>query len=363
MMAVLRVMLLVGADVANSALCWWFVLWAYKALGFGTYQLKAYLVIWPLFVVYVLFAYYQRLYKLRNTYPLRVSDCVEEFKGLALAALTSHALTMTYLGFVHHQEGVSRFALAAACVLTMLVAQPARVVVRKLLGLITKNPPAALSVPSPQVTELEDRGRALRLEKFLMDKALSLIIFICALPVFAILPVLIKLDSPGPIFYKAKRLGKRGRPIEVWKFRTMRKDADKILEQLLASDPKLADEFARTFKLEDDPRVTRLGRILRKTSLDELPQLLNVLGGNLALIGPRPIVEKEVALYGEHYETFASVKPGITGLWQCTKRSDVEEYDERVALDVYYVQNWSPWMDIWIVLKTICSVLFMKGAR
>ena len=358
-----RIWLLVLADVLASALCWFFVLWAYKACGYGIYHRSDYLAIWPLFVTYALFVYFERLYKLRGTYPLRVTDCVEEFKGLCLAALGSHALVMVYLGFMHQEARISRFVLLVACALTMLVAQPARVLMRRLIRRLDPAAPHDPVIPFARVEVLEDRGRAMQIEKSIVDRVLSVIIFICASPAFIIFPILIKLDSEGPVFYKAKRLGKKGRPIEVWKFRTMKKNADQALERLLASDPKLAEEFSRTFKLEKDPRVTRVGRILRKTSLDELPQLFNVLGGKLALIGPRPIVEKEKVYYADHFDTFASVKPGVTGLWQCTKRSDVEDYAERVDLDVYYVQNWSPWMDLWIVFKTIYSVLFMKGAK
>jgi lipopolysaccharide/colanic/teichoic acid biosynthesis glycosyltransferase len=138
-------------------------------------------------------------------------------------------------------------------------------------------------------------------------------------------------------------------------------DADKRLKSILDADPVKKAEWEASFKLSDDPRITPFGRFLRKTSIDEFPQLFNVFTGDMALVGPRPIVEKEVAYYGESYGTFASVKPGITGLWQASGRSDTD-YARRVALDIHYVLNWSPWMDIWILRRTVSAVLFMRGA-
>ena len=176
------------------------------------------------------------------------------------------------------------------------------------------------------------------------------------------LAILIKLSSRGPVFYRAKRLGKHGKTIYVLKFRTMNPDADAKLEQLLAENPELKAEWKKNFKLENDPRITKIGNFLRKTSLDELPQFINVIKGEMSLIGPRPIVEKEVAYYGNDYKVFSSVKPGITGLWQVSGRSDID-YDERVALDVFYVNNWSIWMDLYIFAATFNAVLFRRGAK
>lgn len=163
------------------------------------------------------------------------------------------------------------------------------------------------------------------------------------------------------MFYKAKRLGKGGREISVWKFRSMYADADKRLDAVLLADPALKAEFEKTFKLKKDPRVTPFGKLLRMTSVDELPQLFNVFRGEMALVGPRPIVEREIAYYGKSYALFSSVKPGITGLWQVSGRSDCD-YDSRVALDVHYILNWSPWMDLWIAFRTITAVLKMRGS-
>ena len=206
------------------------------------------------------------------------------------------------------------------------------------------------------------RKRLLRLQKRVMDNALAVCAFAVALPLFVVVPVLIRLTSKGPAFYRQERLGRNGRPFRIWKFRSMYVDADERLGRMVAENPAVAAEWESSFKLRDDPRVTPLGRFLRRTSLDELPQLFNVFCGEMALIGPRPIVDDEVKYYGASYETFASVRPGITGLWQVSGRSDTG-YERRVALDTYYVLNWSPWMDVWILLRTALAVLLMRGAR
>ena len=208
----------------------------------------------------------------------------------------------------------------------------------------------------------QTRMKALHVEKRVLDMVLAATAFVLLLPFFILIPVLIKLCSgKGPVFYRANRLGKFGRPIQVWKFRSMYADADARLKSILEADPKLKAEFEANFKLADDPRVTSLGKFLRKTSLDEIPQLFNVFAGDMALVGPRPIVTAEIPYYGEAFEIFSSVKPGITGLWQCSGRSDTD-YARRVALDVHYVLNWSPWMDLWIVVRTAIAVLTMRGA-
>ena len=221
----------------------------------------------------------------------------------------------------------------------------------------------AVSIDSVGGLEMMNQGRmkALRWEKHLLDFFLAIIALILASPLFIIIPILIKLTSSGPVFYGHTRLGKRGRPFKCWKFRTMYKDADKRLQELLTHNSQLATEYAATFKLKNDPRITPLGKFLRKASLDEIPQLFNVFAGEMSFIGPRPIVEKEISYYGADYEVFSSVRPGVTGLWQCSGRSDTD-YDRRVALDIYYVLNWSPWMDIWICIRTVFSVIFMRGA-
>lgn len=211
--------------------------------------------------------------------------------------------------------------------------------------------------------EMVNQGRmkVKRFQKRVLDTLLSIIAFVFLLPFFIILPFLIKMTSLGPVFFRQKRLGRNGVPFYVWKFRSMYRDADERLKILLASDPRASEEWSRHFKLNKDPRVTPFGRFLRRTSLDEIPQLFNVICGDMALIGPRPIVEEEVPYYESSYKIFSSVKPGITGLWQISGRSDTD-YSQRVALDTYYVLNWSPWLDIWIVVRTVWKVLSMRGA-
>lgn len=212
--------------------------------------------------------------------------------------------------------------------------------------------------------EMVNQGRmkAQRFLKRVMDTTLSVIAFATLSPLFVILPILIKLTSRGPVFYRQERLGRNGKPFSVWKFRSMHANADERLQRVLAGNPSAAAEWSRNFKLAHDPRITPLGHFLRKTSLDELPQLFNVFAGDMALIGPRPIVSAEVLYYGDSYKVFSSVKPGVTGLWQVSGRSDTD-YARRVSLDTYYVLNWSPWMDIWILIRTVYAVLFMRGAR
>ena len=201
-----------------------------------------------------------------------------------------------------------------------------------------------------------------RFAKILFESAIATLAIVCLFPAGIVLAVLVKCSSRGPVFYRARRLGVNGRPIEVWKFRTMYKDADQRLARLLEENPALKKEWDENFKLKNDPRITPLGKILRKTSLDELPQFVNVLRGEMAVIGPRPIVEKEVAYYGRNYEVFSRVKPGITGFWQVSGRSETT-YERRIALDMYYINNWSIWLDYYIFLKTIKEVLTCRGAK
>lgn len=176
-----------------------------------------------------------------------------------------------------------------------------------------------------------------------------------------VIAIWIKKDSSGPVFYGQKRIGLGGQDIQIWKFRTMVQDADETLQECLANDPGLRAEWEENHKLNWDPRVTSVGRILRKTSLDELPQLWNVLLGDLSLVGPRPIVWDEVDKYQAGFALYKKVKPGLTGLWQVSGRSETT-YAERVRLDAYYVRNWSVWFDIYILLKTPGEVLRGRGA-
>lgn len=184
---------------------------------------------------------------------------------------------------------------------------------------------------------------------------------ILLLPFLLVIALLIKISSPGPALYKHTRLGQNGKEIKVYKFRTMVVDAEERLNALLESEPQLRAEWEVNYKLRDDPRVTKIGKFLRRTSLDEFPQIINVLKGEMSLVGPRPIIDDEVKRYGEAYERIFSVKPGLTGLWQVSGRSDTD-YNERISYDTYYIQSWSLWLDLWILYKTFGVVFKGKGA-
>jgi Undecaprenyl-phosphate galactose phosphotransferase WbaP len=193
------------------------------------------------------------------------------------------------------------------------------------------------------------------------DLVIAVIAAIFLVPMFAVLGAAIKITSPGPVFYGHTRVGRGNSRFKAWKFRTMIANADAALHDHLAKHPELREEWERDHKLKNDPRVTALGRWMRKWSIDELPQVFNVLVGEMSIVGPRPFVEAEIVKYGKHFETVNSVLPGITGLWQVCGRNDTT-YDERVQLDMYYVLHWSPWMDLYLLVRTIKTVLFTKGA-
>jgi Undecaprenyl-phosphate galactose phosphotransferase WbaP len=184
---------------------------------------------------------------------------------------------------------------------------------------------------------------------------------VLGLPLLLLIALLIKLTSKGPIFYSHKRIGRRGRQFRAWKFRTMHSDGDRLLRELIQRVAAAREEWDRDHKLRNDPRVTWFGRLLRKTSLDELPQLWNVLKGDMSIVGPRPIVEGEVPRYGNVFRQYTTVKPGITGLWQVSGRNDIG-YDERVLLDQFYIRHWSPWLDVYILAKTIVAMIKREGA-
>jgi undecaprenyl-phosphate galactose phosphotransferase len=180
-------------------------------------------------------------------------------------------------------------------------------------------------------------------------------------PVLLGIVIAIKLTSPGPAIFSHTRIRMHGKPFGCYKFRTMYTNAQEILGELLQKDPKLREEWERDFKLKNDPRVTPIGRILRKTSLDELPQIFNVLKGEMSLVGPRPVIDQEVERFGYLAAYYYMVRPGITGLWQVSGRSDID-YEERIELEARYVRNWSLWQDITILIRTVKAVLAKKGA-
>ncbi|MBN1535640.1 MAG: undecaprenyl-phosphate galactose phosphotransferase WbaP [Anaerolineales bacterium] len=178
---------------------------------------------------------------------------------------------------------------------------------------------------------------------------------------FGLIGIMIVINSPGPVFYRQKRIGKNGNKLMVWKFRTMINNADQVLEDYLTKHADLREEWKATQKIKNDPRTTSIGKFLRRFSLDELPQIINVIKGEMSLVGPRPIVEEEIDFYKNHFHLYKKVKPGMTGLWQVSGRNDTT-YEERVKLDEYYVRNWSAWADIYILASTAKAVLSGKGA-
>uniref|UniRef100_UPI00405664C2 sugar transferase n=1 Tax=Candidatus Electronema sp. TaxID=2698783 RepID=UPI00405664C2 len=203
--------------------------------------------------------------------------------------------------------------------------------------------------------------------KRVFDIVFSIAILLLTAPLMLLIMLLIKLDSRGPVIYRHRRITAMGREFGCLKFRTMVVDAERKLHELLAADPALAEEWRTTFKLKKDPRVTRVGRFLRRTSLDEFPQFINVLKGEMSVVGARPIVGRELEEYykgsgGPSAGRYVSMKPGITGLWQVSRRSDTEKYQERIELDDWYVLNHSLVGDLKIILKTVSCMISGKGA-
>ena len=168
-------------------------------------------------------------------------------------------------------------------------------------------------------------------------------------------------EDKGPLFYEQLRYGKNGKVFRLYKFRSMCIGADKKLKEYLENNDEAREEFEKTHKLQNDPRITKIGNFLRKSSLDELPQMINILKGDMSFVGPRPVVEKEVEEYGTNKDKFLSVRPGLTGYWQVNGRSDVE-FNYRCKLDDYYYHNWSIWLDFTIIYKTIKGVVYGKGS-
>ena len=200
-----------------------------------------------------------------------------------------------------------------------------------------------------------------RLLKRVLDIALVLAGSIVMLPLFLLLFGAVFLDSNGKPLFSQIRIGYQGNRFKLWKFRTMVPDAESILISYLKENPELREEWETTHKLRKDPRTTRLGQIIRSLSLDEIPQIWNVLKGEMSIVGPRPIVDTEIPKYQAIFNLYKQVKPGITGLWQVLGRTDTS-YSERIRLDEYYVRNWSIWMDLYIIVRTAWVVSMRKGA-
>jgi exopolysaccharide biosynthesis polyprenyl glycosylphosphotransferase len=196
-----------------------------------------------------------------------------------------------------------------------------------------------------------------RLFKLILDYSLTVLGVIVLAPLYALIALAIKLDSPGPVIHRRRVMGINGAQFDAYKFRTMYLNGD----QILASYPELQAELEQNQKLKDDPRVTRVGKWLRKLSLDELPQLFNVLKREMSLVGPRMISPPEINKYNQWDINLLTVRPGLTGVWQVSGRSDVS-YDERVRMDMYYIRNWSIWLDLQIVIQTLPAVIKGRGA-
>lgn len=198
--------------------------------------------------------------------------------------------------------------------------------------------------------------------KRFFDIIFSLLVLAFFAPLFMALALIIRYFSEGPVIYAHERIGRCGKPFKCLKFRSMYPDAERRLAELFSTHPELREEWNQNHKLKNDPRITPIGHFLRKSSLDEMPQFLNVLVGDLSVVGPRPLVKAEVLhkLKGKA-PRILSVRPGITGLWQVSGRSNMS-YDERIRLDEQYIDTQSFWLDLWLILKTIPAVLFRKGA-
>lgn len=216
-----------------------------------------------------------------------------------------------------------------------------------------------------KVFSVSTSSRIQRNAKSVLKRAFDLLVALSALvflaPMLVVIAALIRFTDGGPALFKQTRIGHNGKEFTCLKFRSMVTDSSEVLAQLLATDSRAAAEWARDQKLRNDPRITTIGQFIRKTSLDELPQLLNILRGEMSIVGPRPIVANEVEKYGNDFRYYAAVKPGVTGLWQINGRNDTS-YDERVEFDVVYAREWSIWLDLKIFFLTIPAVLLSKGA-
>ena len=209
----------------------------------------------------------------------------------------------------------------------------------------------------PAVEIIRNQSRSGRTLKRIGDIVFSLIVLTLGSPIFILIGILVKLSSPGSVFYIQKRVGRNYREFGCIKFRTMYKDADDLLPNLLEKYPLMRKEFEKDFKLRQDPRITKLGRFLRRSSLDELPQFFNVLKGEMSVVGPRPIVSNEIIKYSLFMEEVISVRPGLTGLWQVSGRNNLS-YKKRVELDLFYARNRNFLLDLEIIILTLGVLLF-----
>jgi len=218
------------------------------------------------------------------------------------------------------------------------------------------SPAASIPAEPTASTLLAAQSKRGRLIKRAGDIVFSLLVLSLGAPLFLVLAVLVKASSKGSVFYSQRRIGRGYKGFGCLKFRTMRKDADRVLAAVLAADPALKAEFERDFKLKNDPRITPIGTFLRRSSLDELPQFINVLKGQMSVVGPRPIVWDELERYGRAMDEVLAVRPGLTGLWQVSGRNNLS-YDTRVQLDLRYARRRTFWLDLRIILRTVGVIL------
>lgn len=214
------------------------------------------------------------------------------------------------------------------------------------------------SVSTKTYKEVLTKKTPYKVVKRIMDVALSSIALVVLSPVFAIIAAAIKLESKGPVFFKHTRIGKDGKIIKIYKFRSMVENAEDLIQKFT---PEQMKEYKENYKLTDDPRITKVGKFLRKTSLDELPQLINIIKGELSIIGPRPVVQDELEKYGPNTQKFLSVTPGLTGYWAANGRS-CTSYEERMKMELFYVDNLSFKMDVKVFFKTFEAVIKREGA-
>ena len=215
-----------------------------------------------------------------------------------------------------------------------------------------------LKLPVKGYRELLGKNIPYKIVKRTSDVVLSTIAMVLLLPVFAIIALAIKLETKGPVFFKHTRIGKDGKIIKLYKFRSMVDNAEELIKKFT---PEQKKEYEENYKLTDDPRITKVGKILRKTSLDELPQLINIIKGDLSIIGPRPVVAEEIKKYGTNIEKFLSATPGLTGYWAANGRS-CTSYEQRMQMELFYIDNLSLKMDTKVFFKTIEAVVKGRGA-
>ncbi|HHO75119.1 MAG TPA: undecaprenyl-phosphate galactose phosphotransferase WbaP [Deltaproteobacteria bacterium] len=296
-------------------------------------------------------------------------------KGVVLHESDTNTIGLPMLGTIEHLENVDARASEVIVAMPELARKDLVEIIERAskIAPVVKILPDLYGLASVGVKthdldgmlflEMEDRLALKRnsAAKRAFDLICSVLGLVVLSPFILLVGVVVKLDSKGPVFFGHKRLGKGGSYFACYKFRTMKPNAAELLEELLASDPEAKKQWEKDFKLKDDPRITKAGSFLRKTSLDELPQLWNVIKGEMSLVGPRPIIADEVEKYGEKARYLFKVVPGITGLWQVSGRNDID-YEERVLLDEYYAKNWSLWLDIEILIRTFSAVLKNKGA-